>query len=54
MTQMQTTALVKKVYVSKFNWRIEGYKEMIDEGILNAGNVLKTQEVEFVGIPFKW
>lgn len=25
-----------------------------DEGILNAGNVLKTQEVEFVGIPFKW
>lgn len=54
MAQIQTTAMIKEVFHSKFTWRIEDYKQIVEEGLLDNGNTLKTKEIEFVGIPYKW
>lgn len=53
MSQIQTTALITDKFSSKFTWRIESYKEIVKEGLLDRGRELKTQEIDFIGIPYK-
>lgn len=54
MAQIETTAMIKDVFHSEFTWRIEDYKQIVEEGLLDKGNKLKTKEIEMVGIPIKW
>lgn len=54
MAQIQTTAMVKEVFSSNFTWRIEDYKQIVEEGLLDHQELLATKITEFVGIPYNW
>lgn len=54
MSQIQTTSLIKDHFRSHFVWRIHNYKELAKEGFLDSERELRSGEIAFTGIPFKW
>lgn len=54
MSQIQTTRLIKDHFKSRFVWRINNYKELAQEGFLDTGRGMRSGEIAFSGIPFKW